>query len=231
MFGTLIDSKPVSERSLRQALLSLLIHGGLLVGAVRATRGAAEEVRARLVDGAAVFIRPVEPKPPTAVDAKPSSATPSVTTGPSFQTITPPTGIPFGIPPVDLGESFDPSRFTGVGRESGAPGDLVPAAPEMTPRDYTQDEVDDPVRYLGGGDPVFPPALRDAGISGRVVMQFVVDTTGRVEPRSVRILTSSRYGFEQAARDAIGRARFEPARVRGHAVRQLVQQAVVFSVG
>ena len=153
---------------------------------------------------------------------------------PEFLTVAPPTTIPTGIPPVDLGESFDPSRYTGIGAENGAPA--WSASPggsgdsTVTAQSFTQGMVDDPVEYLGGGDPVFPPALRAAGIAGRVTMQFVVDANGRVEPQSVEIVSSTSVGFEAAAHEAILRARFTPAKIRGRAVPQLVRQGMVFEL-
>ena len=233
MFGTLIESKPVTERSLGQTLFSLTVHGALLVGAVHATQGAAAEVRARLVDSTAVYIRPIDPA--EAMHAAPAATSSSAApAGPTFQTVTPPLDIPIGIPPVDLGESFDPSRFTGTGTEgpvqplvgSGAAGD--PGA--IGSGQFSSLEVDVPVHYLGGGEPVYPPALRKSGVAGEVTMQFVVNADGRVELASVRVISSTLYGFEAAAREAILRARFEPATIRGKAVRQLVQQRVRFEV-
>ncbi|MBK7596130.1 MAG: energy transducer TonB [Gemmatimonadetes bacterium] len=233
MFGTLIESKPATERSLGQTLFSLTVHGALLVGAVHATQGAAAEVRARLVDSTAVYIRPIDPAEVVhAAPAAPSSS--AVPAGPTFETVTAPIDIPIGIPPVDLGESFDPSRFTGTGTEgpakpligSGATGD--PGA--IGSGQFSPLEVDVPVHYLGGGEPVYPPALRKSGVAGEVTLQFVVNADGKVEPESVRVIGSTLYGFEAAAREAILRARFEPATIRGKAVRQLVQQRVRFEV-
>ncbi|MBK6495580.1 MAG: energy transducer TonB [Gemmatimonadetes bacterium] len=233
MFGTLIESKPATERSLGQTLFSLTVHGALLVGAVHATQGAAAEVRVRLVDSTAVYIRPVDP--PEVVHAAPAATSPSpLPAEPTFETVTAPIDIPIGIPPIDLGQSFDPSRFTGVGREGpvqppvgiGAAGD--PGS--IGSGQFSSLEVDVPVRYIGGGEPVYPPALRKSGVAGEVTLQFVVNADGKVEPASVRVISSTLYGFEAAAREAILRARFEPATIRGKAVRQLVQQRVRFEV-
>ena len=71
---------------------------------------------------------------------------------------------------------------------------------------------------------------RKSGVAGEVTLQFVVNADGKVEPASVRVISSTLYGFEAAAREAILRARFEPATIRGKEVRQLVQQRVRFEV-
>ena len=60
------------------------------------------------------------------------------------------------------------------------------------------------------------------------MMVFVVDTSGRVEPASVRIIESSHHAFDDAAGDAVVRARFQPARLRGQPVRQITRQRVRF---
>jgi TonB family protein len=60
--------------------------------------------------------------------------------------------------------------------------------------------------------------LRRAGIEGAARIQFVVDTTGRVVAKSVTVLTATNDLFESAARAAVLRARFKPARVGKRAV-------------
>lgn len=230
MFGTLIASSTHSERSLTQLFGSLVVHVGLVIGAVQATQGAAQMVQRSLVDTSAVYVRSIAPPaaqlPQSATVATQSAAS----AAPSFASIAPPTDIPSGIPPVDLGAAFDPSRLSGGGN---LPASVLPASgggDGTTPRDFTQEEVDIPVRYLGDGEPVYPQALKQAGVAGRVTLRFVVDARGQVEPASVRLIGQALPAFEAAAREAILRARFEPAKVRGKAVRQLVEQRIVFEV-
>lgn len=61
-------------------------------------------------------------------------------------------------------------------------------------------------------------------------MQFVVDTAGRVEDDSWRVLETTHAAFTEAVREAILASRFRPARVRGRAVRQLVRLPVSFTL-
>jgi outer membrane biosynthesis protein TonB len=44
------------------------------------------------------------------------------------------------------------------------------------------------------------------------------------------VLRSTNKAFEEPAREAIMKAVFRPARIRGQAVRQLVQQAITFNI-
>jgi protein TonB len=77
--------------------------------------------------------------------------------------------------------------------------------------------------------PAYPELLRRAGIQGHVLLQAVVDTTGRVEPNSVKILKSSSPGFNVPTKRWALDARFRPARLQGRAVRVLVNLPVDFS--
>jgi TonB family protein len=80
------------------------------------------------------------------------------------------------------------------------------------------------------GQLVYPELLRQAGMGGRVTVQAVIDTTGRVEPTSVRILQSSNPGFEQAARSYVLKALWRPGRSHGRAVRVLVNIPIEFRI-
>jgi TonB family protein len=63
--------------------------------------------------------------------------------------------------------------------------------------------------------------LRD-GVEGRVWLQFAVDTLGRPEMDSVRVVLSDSKGFAREAVRSMQGARFRPARFEGRAVRVLV---------
>ncbi len=74
----------------------------------------------------------------------------------------------------------------------------------------------------------YPRELHQAGITGSVLLRFVVDTMGRVEPSSVEVLSSTHKAFEEAATTMIRGCRFRPGRVRGWAVRTLVPMPINF---
>lgn len=77
----------------------------------------------------------------------------------------------------------------------------------------------------------YPDVLRSAKVEGMVLAQFVVDTAGRYEEGTFKVLKSSHELFTQAMRDALPQMRFTPAEVGGVKVRQLVQQPITFSPG
>jgi protein TonB len=64
--------------------------------------------------------------------------------------------------------------------------------------------------------PDYPLALRQAGVEGEVVIEFDVDTTGRVI--TARVAQGGLPEFEQAALRAVLRWRFEPGRRDGRIV-------------
>jgi TonB family protein len=72
--------------------------------------------------------------------------------------------------------------------------------------------------------------LRQAGIQGRVILPAVIDTMGRIEPASVRIMKSPHPGFDQPTKDWVLKALFRPARLHGRGVRVFVNLRVDYSM-
>ena len=78
--------------------------------------------------------------------------------------------------------------------------------------------------------PEYPVQLRVKGVGGRVLVECIVDTMGIVEPNSVKILQTPDTAFSRATIEALVQARFTPARVKGKAVRVLVDVPIDFNV-
>lgn len=83
---------------------------------------------------------------------------------------------------------------------------------------------------LAGPRPAYPELLRQAGIEGRVVLEAVVDSTGRVLPASVAVVFASNPGFAEPARQSLVGTLFRPARVNGRAVATLVRVPFAFFI-
>jgi len=234
MFENLIESKQKSFKSWWQSAASFAFHGLLIFVAVKATTGAAEELREILQDTTMVFLKPPEPPPPPENVPPPPDAIVTANPPPmGFQTVVPPDQIPKEIPPVNLNERFDARDFTGRGVEGGiATGVVGGTGPvDVSGETFLEAEVDDPVQPVSIPKPRYPPVMQSAGIAGRVEVQYVVGTDGKAEPPSWKVLRSSNKAFEEPAREAIMKAVFKPAKIRGQPVRQLVQQAITFSIG
>ena len=96
---------------------------------------------------------------------------------------------------------------------------------------YFEFQVEKPVTPAPGfASPRYPDALRQAGIEGEVLAQFVVDTTGRPEAGSLKILKSSHDLFTRSVMNALPQMTFVPAEVGGRKVRQLVQEPFTYSL-
>jgi TonB family protein len=73
-------------------------------------------------------------------------------------------------------------------------------------------------------------SLRDNGVTGKVLAQFVVGENGRYEGGTLKILESSNPAFTAAVKDALPRMRFSAAQIGGKKVSQLVQMPFVFNL-
>lgn len=230
MFSTLLESRARRPRRPMATAMSVAAHLGIVATLVAVTAGAAqradeprEQHVAFVAPTPAPLVRPAQPPPPTSV------ATVAPPRG--FQALAAPIEIPDVIPEIDLSRGLTREEdFSGRGVPGGR-ADGVGSTPIPTgdvPYDALQ--VEQSVVALPGTSPSYPELLRAAGVEGQVVVQFVVDTTGRAEGGSVRILSTSHELFAQSIRAAVPKMRFRPAEIGGRRVRQLVQQAFGFSL-
>jgi TonB family protein len=117
------------------------------------------------------------------------------------------------------------------GKRSGALGELpFGPAPSLQQIAFTALQVDEMVeRYEGSAAPVYPPELAAARVEGLVQAKYVVDTTGRVDTSTIRIVISNNPRFSESVRTALAEMRFRAAKRAGKRVRQLVEQRFRFS--
>jgi protein TonB len=231
MFENLIESKPKRVRTRSQIVLSGILHVVLGAGAIYATKGAAEQMEKILADTNMVFLKPPEPPPPPPPEPPPPDMVVTANPPPlGFQTVMPPNEIPKEIPPVNLNERFNAADFTGKGVEGGIATGVAGGTGPVTGEAFLAEQVDDPVAPINQPRPRYPPVLQQAGVQGFVEVQFVVDTTGHAESR-ITVLKSSHPQFEAPAKEAVLKSIFKPARIKGKAVRQLVQQRFGFTIG
>lgn len=76
--------------------------------------------------------------------------------------------------------------------------------------------------------PQYPFEMRRAGISGEVVVDFIVDTNGDV--RNAYAASSTQRDFEQAAVTAVSKWKFRPGIRGGRPVNTHMQVPIVFSL-
>ncbi|HEY7396373.1 MAG TPA: TonB family protein [Gemmatimonadaceae bacterium] len=82
----------------------------------------------------------------------------------------------------------------------------------------------------GNRPPRYPESLRSRSISGRVLAQFVVDTLGRADMKTFRVLSATDPDFATAVRDAVPLLRFSPALVGDRRVRQIAIMPFHFDI-
>lgn len=217
------DRKPDANGLTRGGVLSFVIHTAVIAGAVYATVSARTDSSTAKVDTAIVYVTPQqqhEAPPPPALEVPLKG----------FQTVTVPTVIPTEIPAVNLQERFDPKDFSGVGIEGGT-------AAGVTPNDdanqvFSSAQVDQPPALLSKPpqERDYPPLLRQAGITGRVVLGAIIDTLGRAEPASIQVIQTAHPGFNDAAKQWLAKAAFRPARKNGRLVRVAVSLPLDYSL-
>ena len=124
-----------------------------------------------------------------------------------------PTVVPEGVP-IDPGVVTIP---TGGPRTPGRPGDIFePSSLDRAPLARFQ------------AQPQYPFDMRRGGISGEVLVEFVVDANGAV--REARAVRSSQREFETAAVQAVSKWTFRPGEKGGRKVATRMQVPIVFSL-
>jgi len=71
--------------------------------------------------------------------------------------------------------------------------------------------------------------MRQGGLSGEVLVDFIVDPEGDV--RNAVAVHSSQHEFEEPACNAVSRWKFRPGKKGGHAVFVHMQVPIVFALG
>jgi periplasmic protein TonB len=236
MFNNLLESKPKKEKRGGGTVASIVMHSVLVGLAVYATANAAiqnEKPRQEKID----FVETPKDEPPPPKDEPPPPPPPDIVAAPpppkGFQVLTAPVEIPDVIPDIDLSKKVtDENDFSGKGVAGGvAKGVEGGKAVVQSDQPYFEFQVEKPVVPAPGStSPRYPDMLRQAGVEGEVLAQFVVDTTGRAEAGSLKILKSSHDLFIQSVKNALPQMKFIPAEVGGRKVKQLVQQPFTFSI-
>ncbi len=76
----------------------------------------------------------------------------------------------------------------------------------------------------------YPPAMFETGVEGRVVLEAMVDSTGRVDPSTIKVVSATRSAFEQPAIDMLRNSHFTPSRTGARAVPIQVRLPVTFDL-
>jgi protein TonB len=230
MVTHLLESEGRYRHSFGAALPSIALHGALIFLAVHATANAAlrratneTTVDTLVFRAAPVVKRSADPIPTT----RNSNAAPIARDAPIAIPTQSFPRISFTLD--SMSKPSAPIVSHGDFRDGLSTGPSGPAIRGADGAAFDARSVDRQAEALPGTrPPAYPDALRASGMQGIVVAQFVVDTTGRVEPGSVQTTSSTNPLFSESVRSALIVARFRPAEVGGAPVRELVQQSFSF---
>lgn len=236
----LLESSGRRTRSGGGATMSVVVHAAIIAATVIGT--------ARAHDARSGPPETIIPIPQYIYDPPPVAPPPThSTTGsrrpdlasPGERVVTVPTVTPTGLPPIDFDVKVPIDGRTAV--SLGGPssrGDVsgdFGVAPAYGAADgsgtWDAHTVEVPVvSDARNPQPTYPEMLRTAGIEGRVVVEFVVDSTGRVRDGSLKVVEASHELFTTSVRRTLPSLRFIPARVQGHKVAQRVRVPFEFEM-
>ena len=236
MLNNLIESKAKKQKRFGGQAFSLIAHVVVVILAVVFTANAGiinEKTKEEKLDF--VEVKKDEPKPPEPdKPPPPPDAVVQQTPPKGFQLPTAPIDIPTVIPDIDLSKAVtNADDFSGRGVKGGTSTGVGngPPPPVISDQPYFESQVEKPVAQAPGSPgPAYPEMLKSSGVEGTVLAMFVVDTTGRAEPGTLKILSSGHALFEAAVKNALPRMRFLPAEIGGRKVKQLVQQPFAFAL-
>jgi protein TonB len=240
---------------LHVAVIFLAVFATARAGTQKRERVKAENVRFVAVKKAEPPPPPKTPPPPKKVEApkpKPKAPEPPKIKAPElpkveapappkgFQVVPPPVSVPTALPSIDLskavtneadfsGKGVAGGKADGVEGGTGKEGDTGKSAgvkEEHGP--YMEFQVEKPVEKIGGDSPEYPSSLRESGVEGQVLAQFVVNESGRADMGTFKVLNSSNPQFTAAVKNALPRMKFSAAQIGGKKVQQLVQMPFQF---
>ncbi|HEY6089243.1 MAG TPA: TonB family protein [Gemmatimonadaceae bacterium] len=253
----LLESKKPDKkgRSAGGTIFSVILHSLIIFLAIFATaRAGVRKAEKRETKVNFVAMKKDEPPPPKKEvpkpePPKPKKAAPKVVqvevpkvVAPAppkgFKVLPPPVNVPTNLPTVDLSKAItNENDFSGKGVAGGSDkgvkggtgtdGDTGKEAGGHT-GPYMEFQVEKPVEKIGGDAPEYPAMLKESGVTGQVLAQFVVGENGRYQEGTLKILDSSNPAFTAAVKNALPRMRFSAAQIGGRKVSQLVQMPFQF---
>jgi len=232
MLKTLIESRRKAERSSGGTAASIVLHAVLILLAVAATATARDNLLRKPKAQELVYIPLKKPAPKPAPVPRRTTETLAPLPVKGFKLLIAPPKIPDHLPPIDYsGPVTNPRDFSGVGAPGGRADGVERAAPVDPNGTYLVGQVEkQTLAFPDNPKPVYPSMLESAHVAGSVLVQFVVDTTGRVDMRTFTVLDATNALFVEAVKHVLPGWKFYPAEAGGHKVKQLVQMPFAFTV-
>jgi periplasmic protein TonB len=230
MLNQLLETKRATNRKPGVSVVSIAVHL-VVIGVVATLTQRAVEAAPKPVE--TIVHMPQKPAPVPEKRIVPATAihtSASRSQGPL--TLQAPTDIPIDIPVVDLSRAPITEATFATNGALGDPSAHPDAGAQLSGDQPWSDRTVDKaaVAMPGTAAPTYPEMLKSAGVEGEALVQFVVDTLGRAEPGSFRVLRETHAAFGESVRAALPRMRFLPAEAGGRKVRMLVQQPFAFAL-
>lgn len=229
MLDQLLETKQVRQRKPFGTTVSVVLHLAVIAAAVQLTQ---RTIAALPKPVEVMVLQPTKRDDPKPLEqTHPVDAVARVPSRAGQQEIVPPIVIAVDLPPVDM--SARPTRADDWTGSRPCSSDGVPdgTGPTLSDAPFFVFQVDKPAAALPGtAQPAYPATLAASGVEGDVLVQFVVDTLGRAELASFKVLKASHEAFGVAVRQSLPRMRFLPAESGGRKVRMLVLQPFGFAL-
>lgn len=224
MFETLLESGRRRAVPTPHAAISLTLHASALIGAIALTRASA-----LAPSYAAPRVRPIVYIPLVASrqalgasHGAQGASLPPAPVVPAWAASTELSTLPIVLDAMDTGgpPASAPALDALIGHNGGG---SIGDQRALSGANF-------PPELLVAARPVYPAMLLAAGVTGRVVLEFVVDSSGRFLESTLRIVSADHPAFVEPARIALQRSRFRAARAGGTPVSAWVRQSIRFSL-
>ena len=180
-----------------------------------------------------VRLAPMPPPPEVAAPPHARRTLDAAPSAPSIPTSAPPTIVDNPIDPPHYGPPGPPDATAGIvpgagnalGTSVDAPTALV--SPPQKPGPVRIADLPVPPRKIVDARPIYPEIARQARREGTVVMEAVLDPTGRIT--QLRVIQSVPL-LDQAALDAVRQWRYTPTTLGGHPVSVLMTITIRFTL-
>src|SRR5436190_18386264 len=219
MFDNLIESRAKRQRRAGGVIFSAVLHVVLITAAVYGTlqaKNAIDKPKSEKVEFVEMKKKD-EPPPPKEQPKPPPDIVMKAPPPKGFQVLTAPIKIPDVLPNIDLSKKItNEEDFSGKGVAGGFAKGVVGGTPQPINSDqtYFEFQVEKQVAPAPGNpSPRYPDMLRSANVEGEVLAQFVVDTTGKADMSTFKVLKETHALFTQAVKTALPQMRFYAAEV------------------
>jgi len=219
----LLDEVEPKTRSLPSAILSVALHGIAIVAIVLS----GQRVMAAMSELITETVQYLYPPPREVGAPRPGQANTGAfadhrTAGgltPSWKERANGSGAGAGV--AQSGAVFAPDADLTTERDEPGVGDNAFSAIEVD-----SIALVDPT----SAGPEYPQALAQRSVEGLATLRFVIDSTGRVDMSTVRVINATHKLFAQAVISAMPKMKYRPATIAGRPVRLLVQQSFTFQI-